>query len=231
MKTIRIYFTAVLILLSMNGFAQDTIFMKNLQRIPAIILEVSPTMVKYKRFHLSDGPLYIENKSMIAQIKYRNGFIDIFPETISYNDAPRKPIEYREQKKYPSLIHLQGGKYAYDEKVVSENKMHDILLSLNDVKIAAYVMAAKESKAFKYIGFAALPLGILGGLSMLQSSAHFNYGVNQYTRDKHRRTGFALFGGAALCVGASIYFGINKTNKNRMAVELYQNNYASRKKD
>lgn len=240
-KNLFCFLILLLVLIINNSQAQDTIFLKNNQRIPANIIEVSSTEVKYKRFEISEGPVYIERKSMIIKIKYKNGFTDVFPEEnetttkadVEYRQSNEeyKSKEYKSNPRYPDLYEWGRGKYMYGDKVIGEGKMHQVLLSLNDVKITEQVMNARQSKAMKYIGFAAIPLGIGCALYAFRSeniNYFYNRSMSAYSRERYKRNAIVLGGGAVLCFGASIYFGIDRRNKNRMAVQMYQEHYAKR---
>jgi hypothetical protein len=66
MKKRSFYFLIFIAMMIMaRGLAQDTIFMKNNQIIPANVMEVSTTEVRYKRYDMNEGPVYVEKKSMI----------------------------------------------------------------------------------------------------------------------------------------------------------------------
>jgi hypothetical protein len=58
--------------------SQDIIILKNGGELKAKVLEVSPDMVKYKKWDNQDGPSYSESKANITMIKYQNGTKDIF---------------------------------------------------------------------------------------------------------------------------------------------------------
>ena len=63
--------------------AQDVITTKDGNDIPAIVIEVLPNSVKYKKYNNQMGPMYTLRKSEIFMIKYENGSKDIFS---SHND-------------------------------------------------------------------------------------------------------------------------------------------------
>lgn len=242
MKKKSFYFLiSIVILITNNSLAQDTIFLKNDQRIAATIIEVSSTEVKYKRFEISDGPIYIEKKSLITKIKYKNGFTDVFPAgTTTTNNADdeyrqskedSKQNEYKPISKYPDLSEWGRGKYMYGDKVIGERKMHRVLLSLNDIKITEQIMNARQARALKYIGFATIPLAI-GSIVYAIRADNTNYfysrSVSAYTRERYKKNSAILGGGAVLCLGASIYFGVDRKNKNRRAIELYEERYVKK---
>ena len=59
-------------------FAQDTLIKNNGEQIPAKIIEITTSEIKYKKTNFLDGPTYIENKSDLRSIKYGNGRMEIF---------------------------------------------------------------------------------------------------------------------------------------------------------
>ncbi|MEP1034110.1 hypothetical protein [Ekhidna sp.] len=58
--------------------AQDIITKMNGDDIQAIVIEVLPTSVKYKKYNNQKGPLYTLKKSEIFMINYENGSKDVF---------------------------------------------------------------------------------------------------------------------------------------------------------
>ena len=175
---------------------------------------------------------------MISKIKYKNGFVDVFSsgnavDADEYRVVKQeyKVYEQKEQPKYPNLSEWGRGKYMYGEKIIGERQLHRTLLSLNDIKITEQVMNAKQSKALKYIGFAAIPLGIASVVYAIRAEdVYFFYSrsASAYTRDRYRKNSWMLAGGAAVCIGTSIFFGVDRKKKNRMAIQLYQEHYAKK---
>ena len=76
MKSIKLLFLLLIFSLGIN--AQDTLTLSSGAKIPAKVLEINPTTVKYKHSHNITGPDYIEDKANILSIKYGNGLIDSF---------------------------------------------------------------------------------------------------------------------------------------------------------
>jgi hypothetical protein len=60
------------------AFAQDTLFTRDGQVIPAKVHEITQTEIKYKKPSNPDGPLYVVSKDEIAVIEYKNGSKDVF---------------------------------------------------------------------------------------------------------------------------------------------------------
>ena len=76
MKSLQLLFLFTILNLTIN--AQDTLTLTSGAKIPAKVLEINPTTVKYKHFNNITGPDYVEEKSNILTIKYGNGIIDSF---------------------------------------------------------------------------------------------------------------------------------------------------------
>lgn len=69
-------FAAVLFIISLQSFSQDTIFYKNATKVVAIVKEVSQTEVQYKKVEMPDGPMYIVSKNDLTKIIYKNGYTE-----------------------------------------------------------------------------------------------------------------------------------------------------------
>lgn len=70
------------------GNAQDTIFLKNSEKIAVFVKEVSQTEVQYKKAELPDGPLFIINKSDIGKIVYKNGYTEVIKMASAVEEKP-----------------------------------------------------------------------------------------------------------------------------------------------
>jgi hypothetical protein len=64
-------------LLAVAAKAQDNIILKSGQEVPAKVLEVSKTEIKYKRTDNPDGPIYTMAAGEVFLIKYANGTKDV----------------------------------------------------------------------------------------------------------------------------------------------------------
>ena len=88
----RLIFIAVALLGSvMVSRAQDIITTRSGEDIQAKVEEVSPLMIKYKRFSNLDGPSYSISTAQVVMIRYQNGEKDIFdgvPVNMAYSDGP-----------------------------------------------------------------------------------------------------------------------------------------------
>jgi hypothetical protein len=217
-----------LMLLAFNGVAQDTIYMRNDQRIVCTVHEISTTEVKYKKWALSDGPMYIEDKSQVAQIKYKNGFIDVFQEVKpSPVQIKKAEDDYVKNPQKDKLIVIGANYYLHGSKLLKERGMHQLLLSVNNPQITKEVKRAKLDKRLKYVGFVAIPLAV-GAAACVQIASHTGPGYPKSTntqREDFMAAAVVCTVGAAATFSASIYFGIDRKVRNARAVRLYQQQY------
>lgn len=61
-------------------FSQDIMTKKSGVDIPAKVLEIGQTVIKYKKFDNQEGPTYTIKKSEVLMVRYENGTNDIFDE-------------------------------------------------------------------------------------------------------------------------------------------------------
>lgn len=83
--------------------AQDLITTKDGSDIQAVILEVTSSEVKYKKYSNPDGPIFTMPKSEILIVRYENGENDVFsaPEVrLNTSEAISEGMRYMEYKGY-----------------------------------------------------------------------------------------------------------------------------------
>lgn len=211
------------VLSGLSSFGQDTIVTRSGQQIVGQIMEVTTTEVRYKKIEITDGPVYSESKSSIERIKYKNGYHDVFPETKPVKSAEVKPTnaDYRNDE-YRNKLTLErsGRKYLYGDKIISENQMHKMMLSLNNPEITRTIKMAKTDKALQYIGFGAIPLCLIGVIAWGISTDSY-----EPERTTFRNAGIGFVTAGAIVLGTSIYFKIDRKSKNAKAVGLYARLY------
>ncbi len=81
-KLINLIIIIALSIISISADAQDLITKKDGTDIPAKILEITITEVKYKKFENLSGPTYTLLKSDILMVRYENGTNDVFNEPV-----------------------------------------------------------------------------------------------------------------------------------------------------
>ena len=80
--------------------AQDILVRKGGEIENVKVLEVSPTEVKFKKSNNPDGPIFIEKRSSLYSIKYQNGEVQTFEDSISQSERMSIYKEYGKKKKY-----------------------------------------------------------------------------------------------------------------------------------
>jgi len=70
-------FLSIMVLANLT-FAQDVIILKTGDEIKSKVLEITPDLVKYKKWENHEGPAYSVYKSDVFMIKYANGTKDVF---------------------------------------------------------------------------------------------------------------------------------------------------------
>ena len=67
-------------LISLQGFAQDVIYLQNYDTLLSKVIFIKQNEVEYKKFNNLDGPSYFLTTEKINKIVYSNGFVDNFNE-------------------------------------------------------------------------------------------------------------------------------------------------------
>lgn len=62
-------------------FSQDIITKKTGKKLKAKIVEVTPSIIKYKKYHYQKGPTKIISKAEVSTIHYQNGSQEIFDDS------------------------------------------------------------------------------------------------------------------------------------------------------
>lgn len=74
-------------------YAQDNIILRNGEEIPAKVLEVTQTDLKYRKAANPDGPIYTATLRDVLLIKYANGTKDTFGnERATMRNRPARPM-------------------------------------------------------------------------------------------------------------------------------------------
>jgi hypothetical protein len=85
-------------------YSQDTLYFRNKDVVPAKVLEVGTSLIRYLRF--ADGPNYSVEKKEVAYIRYANGSVDtirvsqINTLSVAGNPAGNQSILFHNKKLY-----------------------------------------------------------------------------------------------------------------------------------
>ncbi|MES2134425.1 MAG: hypothetical protein V4506_18910 [Bacteroidota bacterium] len=168
--------------------AQDTIYKRSGELISAKISEISSTEVKYKRFTMQDGPLYIIARDEVKKIKFSNGTIDSFsvsqpvvatqPNVIAQQPTIIVQRAMEPQKK--GMIQNPGpGAYYYGQARINEKSLLLLATDKNrtwrNKDLTNAIMATRDYKSNQYIaGFGGAGLALIcliaGGQSTQNNS-------------------------------------------------------------
>lgn len=113
--------------------AQDNIIKRNGEEIKAKILEITPTMIKYKRFDYLDGPTISVLKSDILMIRYKNGSKEIFSEPQS-----KKKLELFNLKSGTLIPIKILGQISSDKKMPSKAIVSQDIIDKNGNVLISY---------------------------------------------------------------------------------------------
>lgn len=83
----------LLVLFCVKISAQDTIFMKSGERIPAIIDSKNETEIKYRKFPVQSAAIYSVFINDVSYIRYSNGIIDDFSTNNVFREKKQRPID------------------------------------------------------------------------------------------------------------------------------------------
>jgi hypothetical protein len=157
MKTLLIF---CLLLVCATGKAQDTIYKRNKEVISAKIAEISSTEVKYKRFAMQDGPLFVIGRDEVQKIKFANGAVDSFAVTqpvVAQPTAPSQPsVVYQSTPLLTGLIqNPRPGSYYFNQARINEKKLLFIATDKNrawkDKELTNAIIATRDYKNNQYI--------------------------------------------------------------------------------
>ncbi len=83
------FFLIILFLNYSSLSSQDTLVYRNATKALVTLKEVTPTEIKYLKFEMADGPLYIVNKNDIEKIIYKNGMAESFAVNTELLQTPK----------------------------------------------------------------------------------------------------------------------------------------------
>jgi hypothetical protein len=229
--------------------AQDTIFMRSGEVIPAKVTEISPKEVKYKKLHMPDGPTYVQYKSDVRLIVYANGQKESFEEEAKKPEEQKKEISISDKTKPANTdntdyygggyayapgnqVTAKGSLYIYQNKRISEKKLYLILNGTGDKQIIGLTGKAKDKHKLQYIGFAAFPVGIIALATYISATKYYpvtpgTAGPQRVRSINHgqQAVGVGLGLVAVACPVISIKAKVDRKRYNRQAVKLYNEKF------
>ncbi len=148
--------------------AQDTIYKRSGDVIPARVIEINTKDISYKREGMPDGPLYILEKNEVKKIKYKTGAIDSF--TV-YRETPVNTVLHQNQMVVPvyndqMLKARVKGTYMYHGATISDTKAMLLAGTKNvgwkNAQLESEILNVNKNKTRQYLsGFGGLGAGLL----------------------------------------------------------------------
>jgi hypothetical protein len=90
--------TALLLMATLNTWAQDILFFHDGRELQAKVTEVGANEVKYHRFDNLDGPVFVSPKAELFMIKYKNGTKEMIQATApAATQASPAPVQQAPQ--------------------------------------------------------------------------------------------------------------------------------------
>ena len=206
--------------------AQDTIYKRSGERIDAKITEISSTEVKYKRFTMQDGPLFIISRNDVQKIRFSNGVVDSFAVTQPVTTQTVTPSQSgsagTRQAPMPTNViqNPRAGLYYYNQEKVNEKRMLFIAQDKNrtwkNKELEKAITATRDFKSNQYISGFGGPLVALACIMGAGQIAQSNPG--SYA------PGALAFNGIGIFIASQIIspmFKRKRTQNARKVVELY----------
>lgn len=133
-------------------FSQDIMTKKNGEEIQCKVIEVTPDLVKYKKFNNLDGPIYSIPIKDIFMLKYENGGKDVFNDQNSEkSENDLRPLTY-----------VYNVKIKDGNKKLSPNEIRSLYSCCNDA-LSKYISGKRSYTAGAIIGF---PSAVVFGVSL-----------------------------------------------------------------
>lgn len=225
------FFLVVLCFAQVILNAQDTIYKRSGDVIPAKVIEINTKEVSYKRESMPDGPLFILTKNEVKKIKYKTGAVDSFTVVKTEELKPTAIVyTYNEEiKKYKASLfdpyhNSKLGLYLYHGNKISDNKAMLLAAAKNAVwknpQLESEIFKVKRNKTWQYAtGFGGLGLGLLAAASAVV------YSVNEPLDYTGAQIMLASGVGAVITTQVlSIHFKIQRTKHSDKAVAIYNQN-------
>ncbi len=115
----NLFIVPALLLSEMICSQSDTLFLRNKEKLPVKIMEVSEYEIKYKRTDMDESPYFITSTEDIFKIKYKNGSSQVFiPDELSIPFDIKEIAKQKEAFKF-HVFDLPVGKISFGyERVI-----------------------------------------------------------------------------------------------------------------
>ncbi len=167
--------------------AQDTLYKRTGEALSVKVLEISAAEIKYKRFTMQDGPVFVSDKNEIKKIKFSNGTIDSFivaePVVVA---KPQIIIQNQTQYQAPPkgiIENPRAGLYYYNNLPIPEKRMLFLATDKNrtwrNKDLDKAIIATRDYKSNQYItGFGGPVLAIVCLIAANQTAKNSSSNVS-----------------------------------------------------
>jgi hypothetical protein len=213
----------VLISITKNSVAQDTLLLKNGTKIASNVLEVGSTEIKYKKADNPDGPTFVTKSHEVFSIRYKNGACDTIKASAP---AGKEKVVMSDPSDLNPPIYRAGPFYKQGYTRMKEKEMQRIIGKVNDSEINLHIRKAKVAKGMGYIGFIAIPAFIGGlvytGVALINNNDSY-YGATNPQMSYGPSIGLGIL--AAGTLTTSIVFKSLRKKHNNAALNIYNEKY------
>jgi len=194
--------------------SQDTIVMRNNNVILGKVMEITATEVKYNKQEMPEGPLYIEKKADVKEVRYRNGFKEEFKMGAEETISTSKPTNNKIERHGPGLF--------YNGKRLTELELISVLKNSNDNVITPLSLKIERTNKLRHLG--SLGIGCGGAAIVTAFSASFAYDERRAGAEIFIPSGIFAVSAIALGITGATYFAKHK-NYRAKAIKLYNQKY------
>lgn len=151
-------------------YAQDTIRLRSGEIIPAQVQEIGISEIRYKQWSNLEGPTYVQPKSNVLSISYKNGAKENFITVPSQDQTNTSSSSSTDQafsdalnpNHYPLTINLKSDSYlTLNGRELTEHEAKQIL---GEDDYGTFLAGIHQRKATGWMIDLGLVSGILGGV-------------------------------------------------------------------
>lgn len=189
--------TALLLMATLNTWAQDILFFHDGRELQTKVTEVGANEVKYHRFDNLDGPVFVSPKAELFMIKYKNGTKEMIQATApAATQVAPTPVQQAPQTA-PSSNGLTTAPASRQTSTANA-----LIRQENKEKHDYYLRKAKNRVR------GGVALTVIGGIFSVAGAGMTIFGVTQNaTKDYTANEVFIPIGASVLAVGIGMLGG------------------------
>jgi hypothetical protein len=142
----KLFMLPALFLFEMAFPQSDTIYLKNNQKLPVKIYEITESEIRYRRADMDESPLFVSYIDNVSKISYKNGTSQVFvPDELAIPYDVKEVIRQKEAFKF-YVFDLPAGKIAFGYERVLRPGMNA------DLKVGIFNSSIYSSFNSNYVG-------------------------------------------------------------------------------